>query len=104
MRKITIFAVLPLACCFLLSGQEQTPASPPQEHPSSVSASEIAAANNPVASVNSVSFQNFYDPALFGVSNVVSNTLDLHGIIAKRAADHTFYYACPDRSRRSQHY
>jgi hypothetical protein len=46
-----------------------------------VTAEQLAKANNPLADLNSVSLQNFYDPTLYGVSNVNANTLDLRGVI-----------------------
>jgi hypothetical protein len=68
-------------CASILSAQEQTPQPSPQGHPPVVSAEEVQNANNPLAQVNSLSFQNYYDPTLFGVSGVVSNTLDMRGVI-----------------------
>jgi hypothetical protein len=69
----------------MLAAQEQNPSSPGQQRPpgppGGVSVGEVAAANNPLANLNSLAFQNFYDPTLFGVSGVVSNTLDLRGVI-----------------------
>jgi hypothetical protein len=86
MRGFSAFGVL-LVCSLVLRAQEQSPSAKPapQEHPpstpSGISAAEVAAANNPVANLDSVSFQNLYDPTLFGVPNVLSDTLDMRGVI-----------------------
>jgi hypothetical protein len=64
-----------------MRAQEQNPTPSPQGHPPGVSADEVANANNPLASMNSLSIQNYYDPTLFGVSGVVSNTLDMRAVI-----------------------
>jgi hypothetical protein len=86
MLRLKALRGLGLICSLVLRAQEQLPpAGSPQVHPTSapagISAAQVAAANNPVASVNSVSFQNVYDPTLFGVPNVVSETLDLRGVV-----------------------
>jgi hypothetical protein len=86
MRGFSAFGVL-FVCSLMLRAQEHSPSRipAPQEHPpgapSGISATEVATANNPVANVDSLSFQNVYDPSLFGVPNVLSNTLDMRGVI-----------------------
>jgi hypothetical protein len=77
-------SALVFTCCLMLWAQDQSPPSPshgPGAGTPGVSAGEVAAANNPLANLNSVSFQNLYDPTLFGVSGVVSNTLNVRGVI-----------------------
>ena len=81
--------LLAVACAFSTAaalsaqqpaGQEAPPAGPP---PSSgpVSAAEVAKSNNPLAPVNALTFENFYDPTLYGVSGVSANTLDLRAVV-----------------------
>jgi len=60
----------------------QTPAkTPPPITGHEVSAAEVAKSNNPLADVNAVTFENYYDPTLYGVPNVNANTLDLRAVI-----------------------
>lgn len=46
-----------------------------------VSAADVATANNPLANMNSLSFQNYYSPTLFGISGIVSNIMNMRGIM-----------------------
>ena len=46
-----------------------------------VSAADIGKANNPLADMNALDFQNYYVPSMYGVPNVNSNTMDLRGVI-----------------------
>lgn len=74
--------------CFsgvLLQAQEQGPSGVPRpaDEPApgaGVSAGQIANANNPLANMDGLSFQDYYAPAFYGVSGVSSNTLDLRPV------------------------
>ncbi|HTY63773.1 MAG TPA: hypothetical protein VMG30_16110 [Acidobacteriota bacterium] len=56
------------------------PAAPPAPGGGGVSAADVAKSNNPLAPVTAVTFENYYDPTLYGVPNVNANTLDLRGV------------------------
>lgn len=46
-----------------------------------VSAEQLAKANNPLADLNGLNFQNYYASSLYGVPNAVSNTMNLRGVV-----------------------
>jgi hypothetical protein len=46
-----------------------------------VSAETMANANNPLADMNALNFQNYYSPSLYGVPDATSNVLNLRGIM-----------------------
>ena len=60
---------------------EASDATPPPIHGHEISAAEVAKSNNPLAPVNAVTFENYYDPTLYSVPNMNANTLDLRAVI-----------------------
>ncbi|HTS30453.1 MAG TPA: hypothetical protein VMH81_31490 [Bryobacteraceae bacterium] len=57
------------------------PVKPAPPASGAVSAADVARLNNPLADVTAVTFENYYDPTLYGVSGVNANTLDLRAVI-----------------------
>jgi hypothetical protein len=74
-------ALWALSAAAVLCAQDPAKAPPPPVTGHEVSAAEIAKANNPLADVNALTFENYYDPTLYGLSNVSANTLDLRAVI-----------------------
>ena len=70
-------------------GQAPTAASPspqgetqgPPGVSGGVSAAQLANANNPLADMNALNFQNYYAPTLYGLPNSNSNTLNLRPVV-----------------------
>jgi len=50
-------------------------------HGGGLSAADLAKSNNPLADVTALSFENYYDPTLYGVPNSNANTFDLRGVL-----------------------
>ena len=44
-------------------------------------ARQMANANNPLADMNALQFQNYFTPTFYGVSNVTSNIMNLRGVL-----------------------
>jgi len=68
----------------LLPGQEPPPPTAPPKPGSpagGVSAEQLSKANNPLADMNALNFQNYYVPTLYGVPDANSNTLNLRPVI-----------------------
>ena len=59
----------------------EAPPSGPPPTVGTVSAADVAKSNNPLAPVNAVTFENYYDPTLYSVPNASANTLDLRAVI-----------------------
>jgi hypothetical protein len=80
MKKSCTRVLLGVAVAFLITGS----AALAQEAASGaggVSAEAMANANNPLADMNAINFQNFFAPSLYGVPNQTSNTMNLRGIM-----------------------
>ena len=76
-------AVCALSAAAILSAQEpaaKPPAAPPPGG-GGVSAADVARVNNPLADVTAITFENYYDPTLYGAPGVNANTLDLRAVI-----------------------
>jgi len=77
------FLLLSLAAVSLY-GQETQPAAaepkPPAAGPG-VSAAQLSKANNPLADMNALNFQNYYVPTLYGVPDSVANTMYLRPVM-----------------------
>ena len=50
-------------------------------HKGGVDESTVAKANNPLANMNAINLQNYYNPSLYGVPDSTSNTLNLRGVM-----------------------
>jgi len=74
-------AAQPPAAQALLPATPEPVAPPPPIVGHEVSAAEVAKSNNPLAPVNAVTFENYYDPTLYGAPGVNANTLDLRAVI-----------------------
>lgn len=65
--------------------QNPIPASNPQESAGppdgGALARQMANANNPLADMNALQFQNYFTPTFYGVSNVTSNVMNLRGVL-----------------------
>src|SRR5262245_8926123 len=48
--------------------------------PDPVSEKELADSNNPLSSLNSVNFQNYYTPSIYDLPDKTANTLNLRGV------------------------
>jgi hypothetical protein len=90
-NRVTICAVIiGLICPFtqVARAQQPDPVQPPpatmvegpQRSTGGVSASEVATANNPIAPMNAIFFQNYYAPTNYGVPGS-GNLLDLRGVV-----------------------
>jgi hypothetical protein len=75
MRISALVVTFPLAVC----AQQQ--ASPPQPASTAETAAAVAKANNPLASMNAINLQDYYDPSLYSIPNAVGNTMMLRGAI-----------------------
>jgi hypothetical protein len=64
-----------------MKAQGQSDAQAPSTPQGGVSASQLAKANNPLADLNAVNFQNYFSPSLYGVSGESSNTMNLRPVI-----------------------
>jgi hypothetical protein len=60
----------------LLPGQQQAPAAG-----AGISAEQVSKANNPLADLNALNFQDYYQPSLYSIPNANANTLYLRGAI-----------------------
>jgi len=81
--KNVVIIVAVLLCTGATSlawNQPQDQQTSPAGRSPGVSANDVADANNPLSSSDSLSFQNNYDPTLYGVSGVSSNTFFLRGV------------------------
>jgi len=52
----------------------------PQRNTGGVSSSDVATANNPIAPMNAIFFQNYYAPTSYGVPGP-GNLLDFRGVV-----------------------
>ena len=53
----------------------------PPSAPGGISPAQLSNANNPLADMNALNFQNFYAPTLYGLPNSNSNTLNLRPVV-----------------------
>ena len=82
--------IIGLICPFtqVAGGQQSDPVQPPpatmvegpQRSTGGVSASDVATANNPIAPLNAIYFQNYYAPTVYGVPGS-NNLLDLRTLV-----------------------
>jgi hypothetical protein len=88
-KRTTIYAlIIGLICPFtqVVRGQQSGPAQPPpsgmvaQSSSGGPSASDIANANNPIAPINAIFFQNYYAPTVNGAPGP-NNLLDLRTLM-----------------------
>ena len=93
MKKERIFAASPMKsftalCLFVLTTilaaqepQPQTPSPQPGTASPGVSAAQLSKANNPLADMNALNFQNYYVPSLYGAPDSVANTMYLRPVM-----------------------
>lgn len=90
-RAIICTLIIGLICPFtqVARGQQTGPVPPllsgtiaerPESSPGGPSESDVATANNPIAPMNALYFQNYYAPTVYGVPGS-SNLLDLRGVV-----------------------
>jgi hypothetical protein len=73
--RICFLLTLPLLFANLSRAQQPAPQG------GGVSSSELAKANNPLADLNALNFQNYYSPSLYGLSGETANTMNLRPVI-----------------------
>ncbi len=71
------FLTFLLACGALFA---QAPPKPPTPG-GGLSAEQLSKANNPLADMNALNFQNFYNPSLYGIPDANANTMNLRPVI-----------------------
>jgi hypothetical protein len=90
-NRITIYGlIVGLICAFVQAarGQQSSPvqsqpvmmAAPPIGSAGGASESDVATANNPIAPMNAIYFQDYYAPTVYGVPGS-SNLLDLRSVL-----------------------
>ena len=88
-KRATIYAlIIGLICLFtqVVRGQQSSSAQPPpsgavaQNSSGEPSASNVASANNPIAPMNALYFQNYYAPTVYGLPGS-SNLLDFRTVV-----------------------
>jgi len=80
----TILLVCLFSVAANLAAQEQQPATPegkPASPGAGVSVEQLSKANNPLAEMNALNFQNYYQPSLYGVPDSVANTMNLRPVV-----------------------
>ncbi len=80
MKKYCPRVLLGTAAALLIAGGT-APAQEAASDKGGISAETMAKANNPLADMNAINFQNFFAPSLYGVPNQTSNTMNLRGIM-----------------------
>lgn len=90
-KKLKIEAAILCATVFIGAGkvycQETEPTAPPPAQasapstPGGVSAQQLSNANNPLADMNALNFENFYSPTLYGVPQANANTMNLRPVV-----------------------
>jgi hypothetical protein len=78
-RSALLVRISAITIAFPLSLFAQQQASPPQPVSAAETAAAVAKANNPLASMNAINMQDYYDPSLYSIPNAVGNTMMLRG-------------------------